>query len=801
MLGGIAGVAVGGFGPLVRHEAALVADRMGGAITIEHVFPQWRGVSLRDVNITLEEIPGAKFNFDEIDIQYNQYGRSVVLRGGKITAVGPRDIIVQQFESWRSNYLQSGSSESQNNSKSSSSVRIDGIEFAWQNSIHAPTESLTAQGICISKEEPAIRITANKASLLAKNTTFSLEKAELVIEKNEGHYQVAGLSARDVEAELAAFETSSSSADNTISSAANKSKANIDAATENKTAPRNSLAVSSIGEFIQTRAFTLARNIDRVIKNDAKIGLSRVNIRVKLGSEKLHLGPGAFSIRREREHILLELSPSIEELAAQASAPSDKGNEALTFLLSIPIQSDANENSEIEADVRGGPIWLSALGIHDGDLGLFDVNRTSIDTRAHLVLSKDGREVRIEGDGKLKNLSIRHDALSEEPVSGLDLSWRAKALAALDGSRIYVDDGEIDVGAIQFILRGKYDRMDENFRLRASVDVPLLSCQAMMDSIPKGLVPTLLGVRMAGSLAMSGHARFDTSNLDKDFDVDWDVSNSCRIVEAPPEVNASKFRRPFKLKTYGQDGGKVELDTGPGSGHWVPYGAISKFMEVAVLTTEDGGFHRHRGFDYQAIRNSIREDLRKRKFVRGASTISMQLAKNLYLGRAKNLARKLQEAIFTMYLEQELTKEQIMEIYLNVVEFGPMIYGIGQAARHYFNTSASQLSLGQSLYLSSILPNPKKQYFGAGGAVVPQRMDYLRKLMQLAYERKRISEEELEEALPEIVVRGMPIPPRKSTAGEEPSNTIVPPAKPDPETPRENNNDSELDDGPIEWKQ
>ncbi len=89
----------------------------------------------------------------------------------------------------------------------------------------------------------------------------------------------------------------------------------------------------------------------------------------------------------------------------------------------------------------------------------------------------------------------------------------------------------------------------------------------------------------------------------------------------------------------------------------------------------------------------------------------MQLAKNLYLDRGKNLSRKLQEAILTMYLEQELTKEQILELYLNVVEFGPMVYGIGPAARHYFNAAPGELSLGQALYISSIMPNPKAQHF------------------------------------------------------------------------------------------
>jgi hypothetical protein len=91
---------------------------------------------------------------------------------------------------------------------------------------------------------------------------------------------------------------------------------------------------------------------------------------------------------------------------------------------------------EIVADVRGGPIWLSTLGVHDGDMGLFDVGKTSLVSRAHVVLSADGQVLRVDGEGKLEGLSLRNDALSEEPVAGLDLAWRAKAALRLDGTRI-----------------------------------------------------------------------------------------------------------------------------------------------------------------------------------------------------------------------------------------------------------------------------------------------------------------------------------------------------------------------------
>jgi membrane carboxypeptidase/penicillin-binding protein len=135
-----------------------------------------------------------------------------------------------------------------------------------------------------------------------------------------------------------------------------------------------------------------------------------------------------------------------------------------------------------------------------------------------------------------------------------------------------------------------------------------------------------------------------------------------------------------------------------------------------------------------------------------------------------------------MYLEQELTKEQIMELYLNVVEFGPMVYGVGPAAHHYFSAPAADLSLGQALYIASIMPNPKVQHFGSGGAVAAGWMAYLHKLMTIARDRHRVSDEEMEEGLRETVIRGSPAPQRSArpapTGPVDPTAPEIPAAEP-----------------------
>jgi hypothetical protein len=432
---------------------------------------------------------------------------------------------------------------------------------------------------------------------------------------------------------------------------------------------------------------------------------------------------------------------------------------------------------------RAGPLSLAALGVREGDLGLRGVRGASLEASAVLTLPPDG-ELRVSGSVRVANLSLEQRVLGDDPIAGLHLAAKGNLVAAPDGSRVKVTDGELSVGLASLRGAGDLELFDAPSRLgsrrhargSATFEVPLTPCQSVLDSLPRGLAPRLEGVKLAGSFGLKGRLGFDTEKLEREpvgrtsraaYDLDWDATSSCRFTEVPPALSAKRFRSTFRHVVYGPDGSRAEADMGPGSPTWVPLGGMSPFMQAAVLTTEDGGFMRHNGFEPEAIRNSIRENLRARSFVRGASTISMQLAKNLYLDRKKNLSRKLQEAVLTMYLEQELTKEQILELYLNVVELGPMVYGVGPAARHYFHTGPSQLALSQAFYLATLLPNPKRTHAGAGGTVTPAWTAYLRRLIKIARARNRITEEEAELGLRETVVVGQRAPLRSDAVDDE----------------------------------
>lgn len=152
---------------------------------------------------------------------------------------------------------------------------------------------------------------------------------------------------------------------------------------------------------------------------------------------------------------------------------------------------------------------------------------------------------------------------------------------------------------------------------------------------------------------------------------------------------------------------------GPFSHEWVPLEKINSTLPRAVIAAEDDTFFEHEGYNWEAIVKAAKYDWKKKKLARGASTITQQLARNLYLSKSKNPFRKLKEFLIALKLERELTKDRILEIYLNVVEWGPGVYGAEAASQYYFKHPASRLSATESAFLASILPNPKK--LGKGG--------------------------------------------------------------------------------------
>jgi monofunctional biosynthetic peptidoglycan transglycosylase len=172
---------------------------------------------------------------------------------------------------------------------------------------------------------------------------------------------------------------------------------------------------------------------------------------------------------------------------------------------------------------------------------------------------------------------------------------------------------------------------------------------------------------------------------------------------------------------------------------WTPYAAISPHMKRAVLVAEDINFFSHHGFDWGEIKSALEESLGDRETARGASTISQQLVKNLWLSPGRSPLRKAKEAILTWQVERTLAKRRILELYLNVVEFGPGIYGVGRAAQTYFGKPAADLGEAEAALLAASLPRPRSWHPGSRSSAYQRYAASIRSRMDKAeFLRKQI---------------------------------------------------------------
>lgn len=178
--------------------------------------------------------------------------------------------------------------------------------------------------------------------------------------------------------------------------------------------------------------------------------------------------------------------------------------------------------------------------------------------------------------------------------------------------------------------------------------------------------------------------------------------NVAALKDTNPESTALIDARLSQAASEGREPKRVQT--------WVPIEKISPSLVRAVLAGEDNHFFSHDGFDYDAIRKAAEENWEEGKIVRGASTITQQLAKNLWLSESRNPIRKLEEVPLTRSLERNLTKWRILEIYLNVIEWGDGVYGAEAASQTYFGTSAARLGPSQAAYLAAMIPNPRTVY-------------------------------------------------------------------------------------------
>ncbi|SNB46108.1 biosynthetic peptidoglycan transglycosylase [Geobacter sp. DSM 9736] len=320
------------------------------------------------------------------------------------------------------------------------------------------------------------------------------------------------------------------------------------------------------------------------------------------------------------------------------------------------------------------------------------------------VATSDDKNFAIEGSGKVTARGLSCPVVSSGTIDALSLPFDLKG--NLTGSGIESLAAKISLGGETAIVRGSMRGWKEPV-VDLTVAFQNFSYDRAISALPPSLHPDLPVIRLSGSMTGTFRMHLDTANPDS---LDYSYSgrtDRLEILDLGQEIDINRLRGPFLHNVRIRPGKQTTILLSPANPYFTPYHNIPFSLKSAVMATEDSGFFSHRGFSTRHIRGSLIDNLKAGKVVRGASTISMQLAKNLFLSTERTLSRKLEEALITVALEQNLDKKRIMEIYLNIIEWGDGIYGIGQASHYYFGKSPFELSPVESAFLASIIARPR----------------------------------------------------------------------------------------------
>ncbi|MCX6267486.1 MAG: transglycosylase domain-containing protein, partial [Bacteroidetes bacterium] len=383
--------------------------------------------------------------------------------------------------------------------------------------------------------------------------------------------------------------------------------------------------------------------------------------------------------------------------------------------------------------------------------------RVDFDTLAFSIAEQEGGDdlAQINGFASLTGLLVDHRRIAAGPVEFNRTEIRyllniGADYAELDSST------RVTFNKIDFRPYIRY-RPKPAKQITLQIHKPQFPAQDLFSSFPPGLFTNLDGIRVKGNLSWY-----------LDFFVDLSIPDSLKFatsldrhgfsVLSYGNADLTKINGSFLYTAYDHDIPVRTFIVGSENSGYRSLDRISHYLQTAVLTSEDGAFYQHRGFLPDAFRESIITNIKERRFARGGSTISMQLVKNVFLSRNKTVARKLEEALIVWLIENQglSAKERMFEVYLNLIEWGPMIYGANEASRYYFNKEASRLTLAEAIFMASIIPRPKwfKYSFDENGHLRESNAGFYRLMAEKMVGKGWITSQDAEKLVPDVELKG-----------------------------------------------
>ncbi len=339
-------------------------------------------------------------------------------------------------------------------------------------------------------------------------------------------------------------------------------------------------------------------------------------------------------------------------------------------------------------------------------------------------VSKTDDIIALTGNLSLDRFEICHESLSSNhiPFKGLSMQYNIQvgpATIELDStSRVVI--GKMEMNPYLRLCLGRSDSVV--FQL----EVPPFSADDFFYSFPAELFPHLNCFQSEGELSYRGKLLVDLDQPDSLVIQSKLNAEGFRITKFDSEL--FKMRNSFTYTAYEKSVPVRTILVGAENPDFLPLDQIPVLLQQAVLTAEDGSFYGHHGFLISGIQRAVAQNIKEKKLARGGSTISQQLIKNVYLSREKTISRKFEELVLVWLIESNhlVSKSRMLEVYLNIIEWGPDVYGAKEAARFYFNKDVNKLDAAECIFLSSVLPSPKKFYyrFDKQGRLAPFMVNY-----------------------------------------------------------------------------
>jgi hypothetical protein len=341
-----------------------------------------------------------------------------------------------------------------------------------------------------------------------------------------------------------------------------------------------------------------------------------------------------------------------------------------------------------------------------------------------------------------------------DPVLGLLSIQQGKILLPIadDAASVQKSD-EIEMG---FNLTAQKSLAQDapSISIKGTWNLPETNCQSLIKAMPPHLIPLPQEFKLDGTTSAQVSFDYDSKEADLSQVQLTRSSWNCQVLDAPYDMSQESLAGPFEmqpkinLKEDEALESQLSIRISPENPHFASVSTVPKNVIQAFVSAEDASFYSHQGIETQALIGAFRKNIAEGRVAVGGSTITMQTVKNLFLSHERTLSRKLQEIFLAWHLEKSLTKDRIMEIYLNIIEFGPGIYGIGHAARHFFDKDAQSLSLHEAVYLANTLPNPKMRYASfCQGALTPGMNQLMNSLLKRMHSLGYISQDDIQQTL------------------------------------------------------